>query len=64
MFKYLEESGYGCKLNGDYFCILGYADDIVLMAPDKMTLYKMLDICVEYADTHCLTFNASKFVDL
>ena len=56
----LEKSGCGCKMNNEYFGIIGYADDIVLMAPDKETLNRMLEICNKYARDHCLIFNAAK----
>ena len=56
----LKESGYGCHI-GPYYCgALGYADDICLLSPSLSGLNRMIKICEQYADDHCIMFNGSK----
>jgi hypothetical protein len=56
----LKETGIGCHI-GDVFCgSLGYADDVVLIAPTRQSLMHQLRICAEYAEEFSLSFNASK----
>lgn len=40
--------------------MFGYADDVILLAPSLDAMTKMLDICVQFAEEHGLTFNAKK----
>ena len=35
----------------------GYADDLVLLAPSRETMAKMLEVCEEYAGKHNLVFS-------
>ena len=39
---------------------IGYADDIVLLAPSASALRMMLNICCQFAKDHNLLFNANK----
>ena len=56
----LEESKVGCNI-GHIFCgAMGYADDIILLAPTKSSLLKMLDIAETTAKIYDIIFNASK----
>ena len=56
----LKNSSYGCHI-GHIFCgALGYADDVVLLAPTASALRKMLHICEEYSSKYNVTFNTSK----
>ena len=38
----LEESGWGCNVGHEYFCVLGLADDLSVLAPTIYALNKML----------------------
>ena len=50
----------GCNI-GHIFCgAMGYADDIILLAPTKSSLLKMLDIAETTAKIYDIIFNASK----
>ena len=40
--------------------IIVYADDTVLFAPSPTALQKLIDICVTFADSHCLLYNKKK----
>ena len=44
LFFELSQSGFGCYINGLFYGITGYADDLVLLSPDKYGLQCMLDI--------------------
>ena len=53
----LRKSGVGCYL-GNVFCgVVGYADDILLLAPSRSAMVQMLRICESYAEEHNLQFS-------
>ena len=54
LFDGLRNAGRGCYLNGKYTGILGYADDIALLATSKTELEAMLKICDYFANSHDL----------
>ena len=41
----LRESGVGCHVGGVYVWVVGYADDILLLAPSREAAQKMINIC-------------------
>jgi len=60
LFVRLKESDVGCRFGQHYAGVLGYADDISLVAPNLRALYQMLAICTEYASEYSMTFNPKK----
>jgi hypothetical protein len=60
LFTVLENLHLGCYLNNCYSGILGYADDLALIAPSKYVLEKMIEICENFAVEHDLLFNPGK----
>ena len=44
----LLKSGFGCHINDLYYGIFGYADDLVLLSPDRSGLQNMLDITSDF----------------
>ena len=40
-------------------CLL-FADNMLLIAPTREALQKMIDVCAEYCSRYCLTFNVAK----
>ena len=56
----LERAGVGCFWRHHYVGAVCYADDLALLAPSLSALRIMLDICIHYASSHSLIFNASK----
>ncbi len=58
--KELFNAKFGCIFNGNCFNHLVYADDTVLLAPSPTALQKLIDICVTFADSHCLLYNKKK----
>ena len=57
LFEILRGSKYGCWIHGEYYGILGYSDDNLLLAPSIYALQEMLKICEEYAALHDLKFS-------
>ena len=57
LFEILRASKYGCWIYGEYYGILGYSDDNLLLAPSIYALQEMLKICEEYAALHDLKFS-------
>ena len=50
----------GCTIGLTYVGVLSYADDIVLLAPTKTALHKMLHICDQFSIKYHVNFNANK----
>ena len=56
----LKRSGYGCYI-GNMFCgALGYADDVIIMAPPVTATKQMLNICADYGIEYNVLFNPDK----
>ena len=60
MLTRLRMSGFGCMFGHKYYCPVGYANDISLVAPSIYALNKMCYICLEFAYEYDLQFNPSK----
>lgn len=58
--KLLNGSGVGCLSGGLLINHLCYADDMVLLAPSKRALQRLLDICTSYAIRHDILYNTDK----
>jgi len=56
----LSKAGVGCFMGSNYVGELGYANDIVLLAPSASALRMMLVICDNYAKDYSISFNGSK----
>ena len=56
----LKDYGVGCYWDGVFVGALGYADDIILLAPCPSALQLMLKMCESFASSYGLIFNASK----
>jgi len=55
-----KKAGFGCYIGSHFVSALGYADDIVLVAPSATAVRRMLAICEDSADEFCICFNATK----
>ena len=60
LFHLFVNKKVGCHIGHVYTGAFGYADDIILLAPSKSALNRMLDIANDYAVSHDIIFNASK----
>lgn len=56
----LVNSKYGCYIGSQCFCILLYADDILLLSQSVTSMQKMIDICCEVLKHLDLKFNVRK----
>ena len=50
LFRKLENSGFGCYINKQFYGITGYADDLVLLSPDLTGLQCMLNLTKDVLD--------------
>ena len=57
LIKELRELGVGCHVGGLFMEVVGYADDLLLMAPTRRAMQTMLDKCEEYASDHNILFS-------
>ena len=48
LIKELREIGLGCHVGGMYMGVVVYADDVLLMAPNRAAMQVMLNKCEEY----------------
>ena len=53
----LRKAGVGCHLGGVFTGVVGYADDLLLMAPSRSAMVTMLKICEDYAGQNNLEFS-------
>ena len=53
----LRTSGVGCHIGGVFCGVVGYADDLLLMAPSRSAMETMLSICESYAGDNNLEFS-------
>ena len=60
LFQRLQNLKTGCYI-GNVFCgVLGYADDVLLMAPSVSSINHMLSTVSQYGEEFKIKFNASK----
>jgi len=58
----LKRSGYGCRLSGEFYGCIFYADDIMSLSHSLNAMRFMLKICDDFAIDYDLKFNAEKSV--
>jgi hypothetical protein len=59
LFARLRESGIGCRIGGVYVGVVGYADDLLLLAPTRDAAQKMLEICEAFTNTNNIQFSTN-----
>ena len=57
LFALLRESGFGCNIGGVYVGVVGYADDLLLLAPTRDAAQQMLKICEQFTDENNIKFS-------
>ena len=60
LYKRLELSGHGLVIGNVYFGVIGYADDMLLVAANIQTLNAMLKICEEFGIEFDVAYNPTK----
>ena len=56
----LRSSGAGCYMEELFVAAIMYADDLALLAPTRLSMQKLLNICQNYGIEWCLTYNPTK----
>ena len=56
-FQEMRRMNIGCCIGRNYVGVLGYADDLYLMAPCIDGFQEMLKVCEKYAEAHNLKFS-------
>ena len=64
LFVKLRKLGVGCHIGGVFFGAALYADDLVLIAPSRNALQRMLELCENYAEEHNLIFSTDPSPEL
>ena len=49
LLSWLRKSGVGCHVGGVFAGAVGYADDLLLLAPSRSVMERFLKICEVYA---------------
>ena len=57
LLKELRQLGLGCHVGGVWVGAAGYADDLILLAPSRTAMVRMLKVCEQYAEDHNLLFS-------
>ena len=58
--KILKRSGVGCNFVEVFVGCILFADDMVLLAPSRGALQRLIDLCNDFFSMYCLSFNARK----
>ena len=53
----LRKLGLGCHIGGMWYGAYGYLEDLILLAPNREVLQKMVRVCQSYAGEHNLIFS-------
>ena len=56
----LQQSGFGCHINGNFMGVLSYADDITLIFPSIWGLNEMLKISNTFYKNNSILFKKKK----
>ena len=59
LFSQLREAGVGCHVAGMYVGVVGYADDLLLLAPTREAAQRMLQICEAFTKTSNIMFSTN-----
>ena len=59
LFSQLRKDGVGCHMAGLFMGAVGYADDVILMAPSRDAAQRMLKTCEQFAAAHNISFSTN-----
>ena len=59
LFSQLREAGIGCHVAGMYVGVVGYADDLLLLAPSREAAQRMLQICETFTKASNIQFSTN-----
>ena len=60
LIRLLRKSGIGCRINAQYYGVLGYADDLLLLSASRSGLQAMVSICETFSVSKKLKFSTNE----
>ena len=57
LLRELRKLQLGCHIGGLWYGACGYADDLILLAPNRQVLQRMVQVCEVYGTAHNLVFS-------
>ena len=60
LFRQLREAGVGCRLAGVFVGVVGYADDLLLLAPTREAAQHMLKTCEMFTKASNIVFSTNE----
>ena len=57
LIKELRQKGIGCHVAGKFFGVIAYADDVILLAPNRSSAQLMLKTCENFAVANNICFS-------
>ena len=60
LYDRLKDAGFGLHIGLMYYGVLGYADDLMLLASSVYTLQKMVTICEDFGREYDVLYNPTK----
>ena len=62
LFQELRKYGVGCHVGGLYLGIVAYADDVLLLAPNRSSAQFMLGICEKFSLQSNISFSLNEYL--
>ena len=60
LYSKLQDSGLGLHVGTLYYGVIGYADDLLLLASSMCVLQQMINICAEFGNEYDVAYNPTK----
>jgi hypothetical protein len=60
LFTLLREAGVGCHIGGVFVGVVGYADDLLLLAPNRDAAQRMLKTCESFTAENNIQFSTNE----
>ena len=60
LYSRLQDSGFGLHVGSLYYGVIGYADDLLLLASSMSVLQQMINICAEFGNEYDVAYNPTK----
>ena len=60
LYERLEKAGIGCHIGSVFYGMIGYADDVILLATSVYALNRILRICTSFGNEFDVKYNAAK----
>ena len=60
LYSRLKDSGFGLHVGSLYYGVIGYADDLLLLASSMCVLQQMINICAEFGNEYDVAYNPTK----